>query len=56
MADNKEKMKAKHEQDRKDDFEMLNKGICPWTKQPCGPLKKGYLKLVVNRKLDDFGA
>ena len=53
-GDNKEKMKAKHDQDRKEDIEMLSRGICPWTKQPCGPMRDGLLIQKTNKTLDDF--
>jgi len=52
--DNIEKMNIKHAQDRKEDLEMLSKGICPWTKQPCQSMKAGYLMLKSNRTLESF--
>jgi hypothetical protein len=45
MTDNIEKMKAKHEQDRKDDLEMLKQKICPFRKVPCQWLCDGTLQL-----------
>jgi len=55
MTDNKEKMAAKHEQDRKDDLAMLKEGICPHRKVPCQWIKDGTLKLSPSQTtLDDI--
>jgi hypothetical protein len=47
-------MKAKHKQDRLEDYMMLCKGTCPWTKQPCGAMKDGLVIVKPQITLDDF--
>ena len=53
-ANNKEKMKVKREQDRKEDLNMLNEkpGRCPHTKQPCGAMKDGLVIVRPSLKVD----
>ena len=54
-GDNIEKMRAKRAKDLQEDIAMLKEGICPWTKQPCGPMKEGLVQMVPEQKtLDEY--